>query len=56
MPLTTSGTNMLGLVKHLAGVEAGYFGDSLWPPVVRVDGIRGRTTTEPNADMWATAD
>ncbi len=25
-PLTPTGTNLLGLVKHLAGVEAGYFG------------------------------
>ncbi len=26
-PLTPSGTNLLGLVKHLAGVELGYFGE-----------------------------
>ncbi|HET9022383.1 MAG TPA: DUF664 domain-containing protein, partial [Ornithinibacter sp.] len=26
MPLTPSGTNLLGVVKHLAGVEAEYFG------------------------------
>jgi hypothetical protein len=25
-PLTPTGTNLLGLVKHLAGVEADYFG------------------------------
>ena len=25
-PLTPTGTNLLGLVKHLAGVESGYFG------------------------------
>ena len=32
-PLTPTGTNLLGLVKHLAGVELGYFGDDLWPAV-----------------------
>ncbi len=26
-PLTPTGTNLLGLVKHAAGVEVGYFGD-----------------------------
>jgi hypothetical protein len=26
MPLTASGTNLLGLVKHSASVETGYFG------------------------------
>lgn len=53
-PLTPTGTNLLGLVKHLAGVESGYFGE-----------VFGRTFpeslpwiadgAEPNADMWATA-
>ncbi len=28
-PLTPTGTNLLGLVKHLAGLEYGYFGDAL---------------------------
>ena len=28
-PLTPTGTNLLGLVKHLAGCEIGYFGDHL---------------------------
>ncbi|TQM65113.1 DinB family protein [Humibacillus xanthopallidus] len=55
MPLTASGTNLLGLVKHLASVEAGYFGDCLgrpWPePMPSWD-----DDAEPNADMWATAD
>ncbi len=52
-PLTLTGTNLLGLVKHLAGVELGYFGytfgrpfDAL-PPWLE-DGA------EPNADMWVT--
>ena len=28
-PLTPTGTNLLGVVNHLAGVEAGYFGDGV---------------------------
>jgi hypothetical protein len=54
-PLTPTGTNLLGLVKHLAGVELGYFGETFGRPTDEpqpwfADGA------EPNADMWATAD
>lgn len=31
-PLVPTGTNLLGLVKHLAGVELGYFGDTFGRP------------------------
>lgn len=31
-PLTPTGTNLLGLVKHTAGVELGYFGDTFGRP------------------------
>lgn len=53
-PLTPTGTNLLGLVKHLASVELGYFGDTFGRPSSEPmpwlqDGA------EPNADMWATA-
>lgn len=54
-PMTPTGTNLLGLVKHVASVESGYLG-----------AIFGRPFTEPmpwtdegaedNADMWATAE
>jgi uncharacterized damage-inducible protein DinB len=53
-PLVPTGTNLLGLVKHLAGVEAGYFGatfDRPFPqnlPWIADD-------AEPNADLWADA-
>jgi hypothetical protein len=53
-PLTPTGTNLLGVVKHLASVELGYFGEAF-----------GRPSGEPlpwfaanaesNADMWVTA-
>jgi uncharacterized damage-inducible protein DinB len=53
-PLTPTGTNLLGLVKHLANVELGYFGDTFGrpfdEPLPWVD-----ADAEPNADMWATA-
>jgi hypothetical protein len=54
-PMVPTGTNLLGLVKHLASIEFGYFGDTF-----------GRPSGEPlpwfepgaedNADMWATAE
>lgn len=54
-PLTPTGTNLLGLVKHVTLVEQGYLGL-----------IFGRTSPDmpsldevmevPNSDMWATAD
>jgi hypothetical protein len=31
-PLTPTGTNLLGLVKHIASVELGYFGDTFGRP------------------------
>ena len=54
-PATPTGTNLLGLVKHLAGPEYGYIGTSF-----------GRAPAEPPSwfrddpyaeiDMWATTD
>ncbi|MFI7614567.1 DinB family protein [Nonomuraea terrae] len=53
-PLTPTGTNLLGLVKHLAGVEAGYFGDTFGRPFPEPLPFMA-DDAEPNADMWATA-
>jgi hypothetical protein len=54
-PLVPTGTNLLGLVKHVASVEAGYFGETFGRPFGQpmpwLD-----DAAEPNADMWATAD
>jgi len=54
-PMTPTGTNLLGLVKHLSWVEAEYFSstfDRPWPlPAWLTVG-----EDEDNADMWATAD
>jgi Protein of unknown function (DUF664) len=54
-PMVPTGTNLLGLVKHVASMELEYFG-----------GVFGRPSgeplpwlaegAEPNADMWATPD
>lgn len=53
-PMTRTGTNLLGLVKHVAMVESGYLGDVFgrpWPePWAALE-----PDAEPNADMWATA-
>jgi uncharacterized damage-inducible protein DinB len=53
-PLTRTGTNLLGLVKHLAGVELGYFGECLGRPH-GLDLEWYEEDAEDNADMWATA-
>lgn len=52
-PLVPTGTNLLGLVKHLASVELGYLGDVFGRPSGEAlpwfdDGA------EPDADLWAT--
>jgi uncharacterized damage-inducible protein DinB len=54
-PLTPTGTNLLGLVKHLASVEAGYFGACFGRPFPEPL-LWYEDDAEPNADMWATAD
>ena len=53
-PLTPTGTNLLGLVKHLAGVDAGYLGGVFGRPFPEV--VPGaEDDAEPGSDMWATA-
>lgn len=52
-PLVPTGTNLLGLVKHVAGVELGYFGDTFGRP--HHEPLPEFDPNEPNADMWATA-
>jgi hypothetical protein len=53
-PLVPTGTNLLGLVKHLASVELGYFGDTFGRP--HGEPLPEYDPDEPNADMWAKAD
>jgi len=53
-PMTPTGTNLLGLVKHLAGVEIGYFGDTFGRPFEGPLPWQEDEEPEPNADFWAT--
>ncbi len=55
MPMTATGTNLLGVVKHLAGTESGYFGECLGSPFPEQMPWMDEDA-EPNSDMWATAD
>jgi uncharacterized damage-inducible protein DinB len=52
-PMTPTGTNLLGLVKHVASVELGYFGEVFdrpsGEPLPWLD-----DDAEPDADLWAT--
>ncbi|WP_432189600.1 DinB family protein [Streptomyces sp. Tue6028] len=54
-PMTPTGTNLLGLVKHLAGVELGYLGDTFGRPSGE-DLPWFEEAAETNGDMWATAE
>lgn len=52
-PLVPTGTNLLGLVKHLAVVEASYFGAVFGRPFPEPLPWWD-DDAEPNSDMWAT--
>jgi len=54
-PITPTGTNLLGIVKHVASVEAGYLGEIMGRPFDE-EMPWSDDDAEPNADMWATAD
>jgi uncharacterized damage-inducible protein DinB len=58
LPRTSTGTNLLGIVKHMANVEIGYFGDTfarVWTsPAERV--AEEEFDTDPQADWYATDD
>jgi uncharacterized damage-inducible protein DinB len=55
-PLVPTGTNLLGLVKHVARVEAGYLGETFGRPFPEALSGYDDDAAEPNADMWATAE
>lgn len=54
-PLTPTGTNLLGLVRHVSSVDVGYFGECFGRPFAEplpwFD-----DDAEPNADFWVPAD
>jgi Protein of unknown function (DUF664) len=49
-PLVPTGTNLLGLVKHVTAVEMGYFGDTFGRPFA---GQPPWDESDPMADMFA---
>lgn len=60
LPRTPTGTNLLGIVRHVANVEIGYFGPSFgreWPapdhPLVVTD---DDYDADPQADWWVPAE
>ncbi|MEV3936207.1 DinB family protein [Glycomyces sp. NPDC049804] len=53
-PLTPTGTNLLGLVKHLASVEIGYFGECFARPFPET--LPWLEEDDAHADLWATPD
>ena len=55
-PMTPTGTNLLGLVKHLASVEYRYLGDSFGRPAPETLAWVEDGTDYEGADMWAKAD
>jgi hypothetical protein len=55
-PMTPTGTNLLGLVKHLAGLEYGYLGESLGRPAPETMSWIEDGSIWAGADMWATPD
>ena len=52
-PLTPTGTNLLGLVKHVAGLEYGYLGDCLGRPAPERLSWMDDGSVNEGADMWA---
>jgi Protein of unknown function (DUF664) len=55
-PMTSTGTSLLGLVKHLAGIELSYLGDSVGRPAPIVLPWVADGSIWDGADMWAQAD
>ena len=55
-PMTPTGTNLLGLVKHLAGLEYAYLGESFgYPAPESMPWIEDGSIWQ-GADMWAKPD
>ncbi len=55
-PLTPTGTNLLGLVKHLAGLEYSYLGDCFERTAPETLSWVEDGSIWEGSDMWATAD
>ena len=53
-PMTPTGTNLLGLVKHVASVSAGYLGDVMGRPFELAPPWLAEEAA-PHADLWGPA-
>ncbi|GLI02442.1 DinB family protein [Phytohabitans aurantiacus] len=51
--MTPTGTNLLGLVKHIAGIESGYLGEVFGRPLSEPPAWFDDDMDEPNVDRWA---
>ena len=60
LPRTPTGTNLLGIVRHVANVEIGYFGPTFgreWPlPHAALVVTDEDYDADPQADWWVPAD
>jgi uncharacterized damage-inducible protein DinB len=54
MPLTPTGTNLLGVLKHVASVDVGYLGEVFGRPFR--DPVIERIDADPSTDLWAAED
>ena len=54
-PMTPTGTNLLGLMKHLADIQYGYLGESFGRPAPEVLSWVEDGSVWDGADMWAAA-
>lgn len=56
LPQTATGLNLVGVVKHMANVEIGYFGDTFGRPWPNSDEIvtQRQFESDPQADWYAT--
>jgi hypothetical protein len=52
-PMVPTGTNLLGLVRHVSSIEAGYFGVVFGRPLP--EPLPWMEDGEPNGDMWVRA-
>jgi hypothetical protein len=53
-PLVPTGTNLLGLVRHVTSIETGYFGSVFGRPFP--EPLPWMDDGEPNGDMWLRSD
>ena len=60
LPRTPTGTNLLGIVRHVANVEIGYFGPTFareWPDPAHPLFVSDEAAdADPQADWWVPAD